>query len=289
MALDTRPDLRSAVQAVDKARTDYRLAVANGSTDPTFGWDLGREAPDIPTFVGVSINIPLRIFDRNQGEKAANAARHRAQRAAGRRHPGAGVQRRRFGIRRDAEQSYPAAPLQDPLSGQAVQVRDTISFSYQHGGASLLDFLQAQQDYRGIQLGYLNLVGAYLTAAGPDECRGRTRGHPMRQIVFVEAGIAALLSLLLAGCDRKVKADTLAGEPPPAEVEHKHGASLVKVDHPERFSLATATRHASAPELNVTGVVSADVSRNVPVISIASGRISRSARDWATRWRRANS
>jgi cobalt-zinc-cadmium efflux system outer membrane protein len=43
-------------------------------------------------------------------------------------------------------------------------VRDTISFSYQHGGASLLDFLQAQSDYRGIQLGYLNLVGAYLTA-----------------------------------------------------------------------------------------------------------------------------
>lgn len=95
----------------------------------------------------------------------------------------------------------------------------------------------------------------------------------MRQIVFVEAGIAALLSLLLSGCDRKVKADTFVGEPAPAEVEHKHGASLVKVDHPERFSLATATRHASAPELKVTGVVSADVSRNVPVISIATGRI----------------
>ena len=44
-------------------------------------------------------------------------------------------------------------------------MRETISFSYQHGGASLLDFLQAQQDYRGIQLSYLNLVGAYLTAA----------------------------------------------------------------------------------------------------------------------------
>ena len=95
----------------------------------------------------------------------------------------------------------------------------------------------------------------------------------MRQIVFVEAGIAALLSLLLAGCDRRVKADTLAGEPPPAEVEYQHGASLLTVDHPERFSLSTATRHASTPELKVTGVVSADVSRNVPVISIAAGRI----------------
>jgi outer membrane protein, heavy metal efflux system len=48
---------------------------------------------------------------------------------------------------------------------QAVRVRQTISFSYRNGGASLLDFLQAQQDYRSIQLGYLNLVGAYLNAA----------------------------------------------------------------------------------------------------------------------------
>ena len=48
---------------------------------------------------------------------------------------------------------------------QAARVRETISFSYQHGGASLLDFLQAQQDYRGIQLSYLNLVGSFLSAA----------------------------------------------------------------------------------------------------------------------------
>ena len=48
---------------------------------------------------------------------------------------------------------------------QAARVRETISFSYQHGGASLLDFLQAQQDYRSIQLSYLNLVGSFLSAA----------------------------------------------------------------------------------------------------------------------------
>ena len=98
----------------------------------------------------------------------------------------------------------------------------------------------------------------------------------MRRIFLVEAGIAALLgSCVWQVATSKVKADSLAGEPPPAEVVHKHGASLVEVDHPERFSLATATRHASAPELKVTGVVSADVSRNVPVISIATGRIRR--------------
>ena len=47
----------------------------------------------------------------------------------------------------------------------AARIRETITFSYQHGGASLLDFLQAQQDYRVVQVSYLNLVGAYLTAA----------------------------------------------------------------------------------------------------------------------------
>jgi cobalt-zinc-cadmium efflux system membrane fusion protein len=56
-------------------------------------------------------------------------------------------------------------------------------------------------------------------------------------------------------------------------VEREGNADLVKVDHAERFPATTATEHNSAPELNVTGVVSADVSRNVPVISIASGRV----------------
>ena len=95
----------------------------------------------------------------------------------------------------------------------------------------------------------------------------------MRRIIFVEAGIAVLLTFLFSGCNRSIKADTSAGDPPVVEVLHKRGATLVEVDHPERFALATAGRHAASPELKVTGVVSADVSRNVPVISIASGRI----------------
>jgi len=165
MALDIRPDLRSAIQAVAKARTDYRLAIANGSADPTIGWDLGREAPDIPTFVGFSINIPLRIFDRNQGEK------ERTRLDIGRNERL--VDATRTQVLSDVDSAYVAIqsslallrPYKSLYLGEAVQVRETISFAYQHGGASLLDFLQAQQDYRSIQLGYLNLLGAYLTAA----------------------------------------------------------------------------------------------------------------------------
>src|ERR1700722_8505335 len=68
VALATRPDLRAAVESVTKAKTDNRLAEANGSTDPTFGIDFGRQNGD-PTYVGFSVDFPLRIFDKNQGEK----------------------------------------------------------------------------------------------------------------------------------------------------------------------------------------------------------------------------
>ena len=73
IALDTRPDLKAAVQAVDKAKTDHQLAVANGSTDPTFSaWYSHNPSfanPFANDTVGGSVSIPLRIFDRNQGEK----------------------------------------------------------------------------------------------------------------------------------------------------------------------------------------------------------------------------
>src|SRR5580704_17056400 len=73
IALDTRPDLKAAVEAVDKAQTDHRLAVANGSTDPTLSaWYTHNSSNNNPFAIntlGVSVAIPLRIFDRNQGEK----------------------------------------------------------------------------------------------------------------------------------------------------------------------------------------------------------------------------
>jgi cobalt-zinc-cadmium efflux system outer membrane protein len=164
-ALDNRPDLRAAVQSVAKARTDFQLARANGSTDPTVGWNLGSEAPDIPTFMGVSVSIPLRIFDRNQGEK------ERTRLDIGRNERL--VDATKAQILSDVDSAYAAIetnltllrPYKARYLKQAVRVRETVSYSYQHGGSSLLDFLQAQQDYRSIQLSYVNLVGAFLTAA----------------------------------------------------------------------------------------------------------------------------
>jgi cobalt-zinc-cadmium efflux system outer membrane protein len=164
MALETRPDLKAAIQSVDKARTDYQLAVANGSTDPTIGVDFARNPP-IPVYFGVNVTIPLRIFDRNQGEKARTrldiTRNERLEQAT------------QAQVYNDVDSAYATVNSNIALLRsykatyleQAVRVRETISFSYQRGGASLLDFLQAQQDYRSVQLNYLNLIGSYLTAA----------------------------------------------------------------------------------------------------------------------------
>jgi cobalt-zinc-cadmium efflux system membrane fusion protein len=95
----------------------------------------------------------------------------------------------------------------------------------------------------------------------------------MNWIMILSTGIVLVLYALLSACSSGVKADPRIEEPPQAEVEHQQGAGLLKVDHPERFPVAVATAHSVTPELSVTGVVTPDVARNVPVISLTSGRV----------------
>ena len=169
LAMDGRPDLKAAIEAVDKAQTDYRLAVANGSTDPTFsGWWTHNPSfanPNAYETIGASVTIPLRIFDKNQGEKLRtqeDITRNERLRDA-----------TTAQVFSDVDSAYATIesnltllrPYKETYLKEAVEVRDTVSFAYTRGGASLLDFLQAQQDYRSTELNYLNLVGTYLTAA----------------------------------------------------------------------------------------------------------------------------
>jgi membrane fusion protein, heavy metal efflux system len=80
--------------------------------------------------------------------------------------------------------------------------------------------------------------------------------------------------LTLAGCGgAKKKADPAAEAPPAAQVENAADPNNVKVDHPDQFPVVTAAEHNAAPELNATGTVTPDISRQVPVISLAMGRI----------------
>jgi len=84
--------------------------------------------------------------------------------------------------------------------------------------------------------------------------------------------ISIPMLLALAGCNR-AHADEESEAPPPARIVPGMDVSLLTVDHPEQYPLVAATAKASASELVVTGVVNPDVSRNVPVISLASGRV----------------
>jgi cobalt-zinc-cadmium efflux system membrane fusion protein len=84
--------------------------------------------------------------------------------------------------------------------------------------------------------------------------------------------IAAALSLLTLGCS-KVQPDLAAEAPPPARVVPDADITLFAVDHPEQFPLAAAAEHPTTSELIVTGTVNPDVSRSVPVTSLASGRV----------------
>lgn len=169
IALDARPDLKASIEAVDKAETDHRLAIANGSTDPTFAaWYTHNSSTNNPfaiNTVGVSVSVPLRIFDHNQGEKLRtelDIKRQEELRAA-----------TEATVLSDVDSGYATLvsnltllrPYKAHYLQQATRVRDTMYFSYQHGGASLLDFLGAESDYRTVQLNYINLIGSYLTSA----------------------------------------------------------------------------------------------------------------------------
>ena len=165
VALDERPDLRAALESIQQAQTNRKLAQANGSADPTFAVDSGANPPLDP-YVGFNISIPVRIFNRNQGEKqrtqidiSRNQQLTEAVRAE---------------VFSDVDSAYVEVesniallrPYKAQYKAQALRVRDTVTYSYEHGGASLMDFLNAQSDYRAVQLAYLQLIGSYLTAAG---------------------------------------------------------------------------------------------------------------------------
>ena len=168
IAQDARPDLKAALQAVQQANTNHKLAVANGSTDPTFGawytYNPSFNNPNDNQTLGLSVSIPLRIFDRNQGEK------QRTQLDIGKNQQT--VDATQAQVFADVDSAYAQVnsnlillrPYKDKYLAQAARVRDTVTFSWQHGGASLMDFLNAQSDYRNVQLAYVQLVGSYLTA-----------------------------------------------------------------------------------------------------------------------------
>ena len=177
-AQDSRPDWKAALQAIAKAKTDHQLAMANGSTDPTFAawwtYNPSFNNPFENQAIGASVSIPLRIFDRNQGEKLRTKLDiDRSDKLA---------QAIRAQVFSDVDSAYATVeskvillkPYKERYLQMASRVRDTMAFSYEHGAASLLDFLNAQAEYRSVEINYLNLVASYLDAANQlNEAVGR--------------------------------------------------------------------------------------------------------------------
>jgi len=95
----------------------------------------------------------------------------------------------------------------------------------------------------------------------------------MKHERFALIAAAVGWSFVLAGCGAKVQADAKQEAPPAAQVENETDSSLFKVDNAQQFPVVAAGERDKAPELKTTGSVNADVSRNIPVISLASGRI----------------
>jgi cobalt-zinc-cadmium efflux system outer membrane protein len=169
IALANRPDLKAAYESVQQAYTNHRLAIANGSTDPTFGawytYNGSFNDTNASQFLGLSVSVPLRIFDRNQGEKARteiDIAKNQEQEDA-----------TNAQVFSDVDSAYVQVastlnllrPYKARYLDEATRIRDTVTYAYQRGGASLLDLLNAQSDFRNVELTYLQLIGTYLTAA----------------------------------------------------------------------------------------------------------------------------
>jgi outer membrane protein, heavy metal efflux system len=169
-ALAARPDLQAALQTIQQSDTNHKLAISNGSTDPTYAaWythNASTNNPNGSETLGVSVSIPLRIFDKNQGEKKRTLIDIDRSRQAS--------EATRAQVFSDVDTAYELVrsniallkPYKEKYNDQALRVRDTVTFAYEHGGASLMDFLNAQSDYRQVQLAYAQLIGSYLTAVG---------------------------------------------------------------------------------------------------------------------------
>jgi cobalt-zinc-cadmium efflux system outer membrane protein len=170
IALDNRPDLRAAIETIQQSDTNHKLAISNGSTDPTYSawatYNPSFNNPNDKETLGLSVSIPLRIFDHNQGEKKRTLIDIDRSRSA--------ADAAKAQVFDDVDSTYEQLrsniallkPYKEKYRDQATRVRDTVTFSYEHGGASLMDFLNAQSDYRVVQLAYVQLVGSYLTFAG---------------------------------------------------------------------------------------------------------------------------
>lgn len=153
-ALASRPDLKAAESQVTVNASAVKLAVANGTADPTVEADYERSG--YANTIGASVNIPLRIFDRNQGEKQRTAYELESSKlalVAARNQVLSDVDTAWAGYQTARSQSE---RYRSKYVAEAAHVRDNLEFSYRNGNSTLLDYLSALSDFRQVNLTALN-------------------------------------------------------------------------------------------------------------------------------------
>jgi cobalt-zinc-cadmium efflux system outer membrane protein len=184
ITIANRPDVRAAEAARDKARADVDLARANAWWDVTPQVEYRRVGPD--STIGVAVTVPIRIFDRNQGEIArtrAEVQRSEALRQASAVQALADVDAALAAVVTSRDK---VILLRDTYLPKAQRARETVEFAYRRGGVSLLDYLDAQRTYRETALEHIRTVGAYwsavyqLEAAVGGSLRGATEGGSLQ-------------------------------------------------------------------------------------------------------------
>jgi cobalt-zinc-cadmium efflux system outer membrane protein len=152
--LAARPDLKAAAAAVAVADAQVKLATANGTADPTLEADYNRNGLD--NSVGFNLNIPIRIFDHNQGNKATARFTAEASRFT--------VIALHNQVVSDVDQAYSgyinSKLLSDRYNGhylaESKDVLDIARFSYEHGNLALIDYLDVLRDSRSVSSDALN-------------------------------------------------------------------------------------------------------------------------------------
>lgn len=152
MALARRPDIIAAESARRKAGADLHLQKAMRIPDPTFLAQYEHEPPDQPNSVGVGVSFPLPLWNRNRGniraaEAALDQAENQYEKTSAQAVADIATARTSYEFARSRWQSY-----QDDLTPKSRQVRETVVFAYQKGGASLLDLLSAQRNDNDVRL-----------------------------------------------------------------------------------------------------------------------------------------
>jgi cobalt-zinc-cadmium efflux system outer membrane protein len=161
-ALNNRPDLQAARRSVSASESQVGLAKANGKADWNLTVDYTRLSQN--NLGAVYFSIPLPIFNRNQGEIARTQAALRQSQFL--------QTASENQVLTDVKTSYETLRSSERIVklydqgylDKAIQALDITRFSYEHGSASLLDFLDAQRSYRSTELGYRQAMASYMTA-----------------------------------------------------------------------------------------------------------------------------